>query len=66
VRELAAAAGLTAGYVSRLLDTLDRDALVQRGRRGVVEDVDVAALLRAWAARYDVFKSEAVSSFVAV
>lgn len=65
VREVAAAAGLTAGYVSRLLDALDRDALVRRGRRGIVEDVDVLALLRAWAANYDVFKRDLVSSFVA-
>jgi hypothetical protein len=33
VSELAAAADLTAGYVSRLLDALDRDALIERGRR---------------------------------
>ena len=65
VRELAGAAALTAGYVSRLLDTLDRDALIERGRRGVVVDVDVDALLRAWAAGYDVFKSDLVSTFVA-
>lgn len=65
VRELAAAAGLTAGYVSRLLDALDRDALVDRGRRGVVDVVDVPALLRAWADGYDFFKRENVSSFVA-
>lgn len=65
VREIASAASLTAGYVSRLLDALDRDALVQRGRRGVVEDVDVPALLRAWAGEYDVFKRAVTSSFVA-
>lgn len=65
VRELAAAAGLTPGYVSRLLDSLDRDALVERGRRGVVESVDVGALLRAWASDYDVFRPEVTSSYVA-
>lgn len=65
VRELATAAELTAGYVSRLLDALDRDALIDRGRRGIVEDVNVSALLRAWAGTYDVFRSEAVSTFVA-
>jgi hypothetical protein len=65
VRELASAAELTAGYVSRLLDALDRDALIERGRRGVVQGVDVAALLRAWAAGYDVFKPELVRTFVA-
>lgn len=57
VGELASAAGLTAGYVSRLLDAMDRDALVERTRRGAVQDVDVRSLLRAWAAQYEVFKS---------
>jgi hypothetical protein len=65
VRELASAADLTAGYVSRLLDGLDRDALIDRGRRGVVEDVDLRALLRSWATGYDVFKRDVVSTFVA-
>lgn len=65
VRELAGAAQLTAGYVSRLLDALDRDALIERGRRGIVEDVDVAGLLRAWAIGYDVFKPELLRTFVA-
>jgi hypothetical protein len=65
VRELAGAAELTAGYVSRLLDALDRDALIVRGRRGRVEEVDVAALLRAWAQVYDVFRREVASAYVA-
>jgi hypothetical protein len=65
VLELAGAAALTAGHVSRLLDTLDRDALIERGHRGVVEDVDIGGLLRAWAANYDVFKRESVHTFVA-
>lgn len=65
VSELAAAANLTPGYVSRLLDGLDRDALIERGRRGVVDDVNVTGLLRAWAVGYDVFKRDVVSAFVA-
>ncbi len=65
VLELAAAAGLSGGYVSRLLDGLDRDALIDRGRRGVVEAVDVPALLRAWGDGYDLFKRETASTFVA-
>lgn len=65
VRELAQAAGLTAGYVSRLLDTMDRQALARRGRRGVVEDVDIPALLQAWAQQYDVFKTNAAAAFLA-
>jgi hypothetical protein len=65
VRELAEAGGLNAGYVSRLLESLDRAALIDRGRRGVVQEVDVAALLRAWAEGYDVFKRDVARTFVA-
>ena len=52
VRELAEAAGLAPGYVSRLLDTLYREALVERSPRGPVESVDVPGLLRRWASSY--------------
>lgn len=65
VRELAVASGLTAGYVSRLVDALDREALLERDPRGPVRDVDVDALLRSWAASYDVFASNSVSGFLA-
>jgi hypothetical protein len=65
VGELAQAARLTPGYVSRLLNALDREAIVDRGPRGVVEAVDVAALLRAWAAGYDAFKPELASTWLA-
>jgi DNA-binding MarR family transcriptional regulator len=34
VRELAGAIGVTPGYVSRLLDALDRDALIDRSPKG--------------------------------
>lgn len=65
VGELARVANLTPGYVSRLLDALDREAIIDRGARGVVEQVDVAALLRAWAADYDAFKPELTTSWLA-
>ena len=65
VGELARAASLTPGYVSRLLDALDREAIVDRGARGVVEEVDVAALLRAWATDYDAFKPELTTTWLA-
>jgi hypothetical protein len=57
VRELADAAELAPGYVSRLLDALDRDALVDRSRKGKVVAVDYPALLRRWVETYDVLKS---------
>lgn len=65
VGELAAAARLTPGYVSRLLDALDGDALIERAGRGRVVAVDVAALLRRWAESYDVLDSNAKATFVA-
>jgi len=65
VRELAGAAELTPGYVSRLLDALDDEALVERARRGGVERVDVEGLIRRWAATYDVFAANATRTFVA-
>lgn len=65
VTELASAAGLATGYVSRLLDALDREALVERSRRGQVESVDYRGLLRRWAESYDVLKSNEAQTFLA-
>lgn len=65
VRELAIAAGLTPGYVSRLLDTLDDEALVQRSARGGVESVDVRGLIRRWADSYDVFRVNETVTYLA-
>jgi len=65
VAQLAATAGLSASYVSKLLDSLEQEALVQRGRRGVVEDVDWRALLRTWARSYNVLESNTARRFIA-
>lgn len=65
VQEIATATGLAPGYVSRLLDTLYREALIERAPRGPVESVDVAALLRRWASSYDVFQANDGQSFIA-
>lgn len=63
--ELATATGLAPGYVSRLLDTLDREALIERAPRGPVGSVDVPGLLRRWASSYDVFRSNEALSLIA-
>jgi hypothetical protein len=63
--ELAAATGLAPGYVSRLLDTLNREALIQRPPRGPVESVDVVGLARRWASSYDIFASNEALSLIA-
>ena len=64
VRELGEAADLNPGYVSRLLDALDDEALVERSARGRVESVDIAGVLRRWAGAYDVFKSNRARSYL--
>lgn len=65
VRELAAASSLSPGYVSRLLETLEDEALVTREKRGKVESADIPALLRRWSESYDVFRSNNARRFVA-
>jgi hypothetical protein len=65
VRDLAKATGLNPGYVSRLLEALNREALVDRSDRGEVLSVDYAALLRRWTDTYEVFKSNELRRFVA-
>jgi hypothetical protein len=65
VSELARAANVTPGYVSRLLDALDSEALVTRSRRGVVEQVDFVALLQRWSESYDVLQTNRAFAFLA-
>jgi hypothetical protein len=65
VRDVAAASGVAVSYVSRLLASLDQDALIERTTRGGVESVDIPRLLRRWAEAYDVFMSNETKTFVA-
>ncbi len=65
VSQIAQVTGLAPGYISRLLTSLDDDALIERARRGEVVAVDIPQLLRRWTQTYDVFKSNETSSFVA-
>ena len=62
--ELARYAGLTAGYVSRLLEMLDREAIVERSPRGSVSSVDWRELLKRRAETYGVFTSNAITRYV--
>jgi hypothetical protein len=64
VLELAKAADVTAGYISRLLEKLDREAIVERNARGGVERVNWRELLKRRAEVYGVFTSNAVERFV--
>jgi hypothetical protein len=65
VRDLADATGLAPGYMSRLLDALDDDALVERNKRGRVQSVEIAGLLRRWAENYELFGSNDAAPYLA-
>lgn len=65
VRDLAGAADLSQSYVSRVLDALDDEALIDRNKRGAVESVDTAKLIRRWASAYSVLKTNRVATFIA-
>ncbi len=65
VREIATVTKLNPGYVSKLLETLDDEALVDRSKRGRVERVDIKGLLQRWAESYDLFKTNTAFRFVA-
>lgn len=65
LKDLAEAGDLTAGYVSKLVESLEEQALVARDRRGFVKDVDWPALLEAAADRYDLMRNNEVETFIA-
>lgn len=65
VRELAASADLANSYVSRVLDTLDDEALIERFGRGRVKSVDGQRLIQRWVETYDVFRSNKAQRYLA-
>lgn len=65
VSQIAEVTGLALGYISRLLQSLDEDALITRTPRGQVTSVDIPQILRRWTQTYDIFKSNQTLSFVA-
>jgi hypothetical protein len=65
VVEITEATGLNRGYVSRLLETLYREGLIERKPRGPVQSVDVPGLVHRWAAGYDTFRTNQAMRFIA-
>lgn len=65
VRELAEVTALAASYVSRLLETFDDEALIERSRRGRVEAVDIRRLIERWAENYDLFRTNRAQRYLA-
>jgi hypothetical protein len=56
VRDLAAKAQVSPGYVSKLLRLLESEAVVDRDQRGAIAGVDWAGLLRRWSQDYRLAK----------
>jgi hypothetical protein len=65
LRELAKRANVDAGYASRVVQYLIREALVTRTGRGPITTVDWAALLRRWSEEYSPMKAGRTTSFLA-
>ncbi|HEV2754344.1 MAG TPA: hypothetical protein VG318_01030 [Actinomycetota bacterium] len=65
VTELSQVARVDAGYASRVLETLEAEALVDRGRRGRVIDTDWELLLRQRARAVDLLNPRESISYVA-
>ncbi|MHB1509351.1 MAG: hypothetical protein ACYCST_09635 [Acidimicrobiales bacterium] len=65
VREVASATGVAVSYVSRVLDFLNQEALIERSKRGRVESVDIPRLLRRWGIEYDIYRTNQTSTYLA-
>jgi hypothetical protein len=65
VFDLAAAAEITPGYVSKILESLESQALIERGTRGVVTNVDWSALLQFRATTYSIFETNPATFYIA-
>ena len=64
VSVIADAAGVVPGYVSRILETLEDEALVVRGPRGQVIDVQWPELIRRRAAALDLLAEQTSKTYV--
>lgn len=65
VTDLSRATGLSLAYVSRTLEALHEERLVERGRNRAVVDVDWPRLLHERAASYDLLKTNRGRSYIA-
>jgi hypothetical protein len=65
LRELAKRAGVDPGYASRIVDFLNREALVTRTTRGPVTSVDWQGLLRRWSQEYSPLRRRGATMYLA-
>ena len=64
VGQIAKETGTDTGYVSRVLDVLEGDALIERDGRGPVQRVAWEGLIRRWAEDYKVVKTNSSYSYL--
>lgn len=64
VRDLATRADVPLASLSRTIDLLDRDGLIERSGRGPITSVDWQGVIRRWAKDYDIESSNQVSTFL--
>jgi hypothetical protein len=65
LRELAKRADVDPGYTSRVVDFLNREALVIRPTRGPIMTVDWQALLKRWSQEYSPFRRGGATMYLA-
>ncbi len=65
LRELAKRSGIDPGYASRVVDFLDREALITRTTRGPITTVDWRALLNRWSQEYSPFARQSATMYLA-
>ncbi len=65
VTQLAQLAEVSAGYCSRTLQALEREALIRRDNRGTVQDVDWPAMLRRRGNAVALFDKKRTETFIA-
>lgn len=64
VRELASHTNASPATLSRVIDLLERDGLVERDERGAILDNDWAGTIRRWAQDYDVMRINHTVSYL--
>jgi len=64
VRELAKRVGPSAATLSRVIDFLDREALLKKDEGAVVQEIDWAGTIRRWTQDYGFSKSNRVVTFL--
>lgn len=65
LRELAKRAAIDAGYASRVVQFLEREAIVVRTGRGPITEVDWPALIRRWSEQYSPLRRDRVAWYLA-